>query len=42
MAEKEERMILAREPVPGYRTAFYIALAVGVIYLVAVFFWALV
>lgn len=41
MAEQEERMILAHEPVPGYRTAFYIALAVGVIYLVVVFSWAL-
>lgn len=37
MAEKKEKMILAHEPVPGYREAFYIALAVGVIYLVIVF-----
>lgn len=37
MVEKKEKMILAHEPVPGYREAFYIALAVGVIYLVIVF-----
>jgi len=37
MTEKQEKMILAHEPVPGYREAFYIALAVGVIYLVIVF-----
>ena len=30
-------MVLAHEPVPGYRQAFYIALAIGVIYLVVVF-----
>ncbi len=42
MAEKQEKMILAHEPVPGYRQAFYIALAVGVIYLVIVFVWALI
>ncbi len=41
MAEKQEKMILAHEPVPGYREAFYIALAVGVIYLVIVFVRAL-
>ena len=39
--EKEEKMILAHEPVPGYRKIFYIAIAVGVVYLVAVFAWAL-
>jgi len=37
MKEKQEKMILAHEPVPGYRKAFYIALAVGVTYLVIVF-----
>ena len=37
MEDKEEKMILAHEPVPGYRQAFYIALAIGVIYLVVVF-----
>lgn len=37
MEEKQGKMILAHEPVPGYRNAFYIALAVGVIYLIIVF-----
>lgn len=37
MEDKEEKMVLAHEPVPGYRQAFYIALAIGVIYLVVVF-----
>ena len=37
MNDDQEKMILEHEPVPGYRTAFYIVLAVGVIYLLAVF-----
>lgn len=37
MQEKQEKMILSHKPVPGYRSAFYITLAVGVIYLVIVF-----
>jgi hypothetical protein len=37
MEDKQEKMILEHEPVPGYRTVFYIALAAGVIYLVIVF-----
>ena len=37
MEKEQEKMILAHEPVAGYRTAFYIAVAVGVIYLVVVF-----
>jgi len=37
MEKEQERMILDHEPVPGYRMAFYIALAVGVIYLIMVF-----
>ena len=37
MEENKEKMILEHKPVPGYRTAFYIALAVGTIYLVIVF-----
>jgi hypothetical protein len=37
MEEKKEKMILAHKPVPGYRMAFYIALTVGVIYLIVVF-----
>lgn len=41
MEEKQGKMIMAHEPVPGYREAFYIALAVGVIYLVIVFVWSL-
>lgn len=34
--EGEEIKELAHEPVPGYRTVFYIALAVGVLYLVVI------
>jgi hypothetical protein len=30
-------MILEHKPVPGYRRAFYLILAVGVIYLVVLF-----
>lgn len=37
MEKEQEKMILTHKPVPGYRTAFYIAVAVGVIYLVIVF-----
>ncbi len=37
MQEKQEKMILSHKPLPGYRTAFYIALAVGVIYLAILF-----
>jgi hypothetical protein len=37
MEEKQEKMILAQEPVPGYRKVFHIAFAVGVTYLVIVF-----
>lgn len=37
MEEQQEKMILEHQPVPGYRKAFYIVLAVGVIYLVVVF-----
>ncbi len=33
----EEKMILSHEPVPGYRTAFYIVLIVAVIYLGIIF-----
>ncbi len=31
--EREERMELGHEPVPGYRKAFFIAISVGGIYL---------
>ena len=37
MEKEEEKMILAHEPVPGYRQALYIAMAVAAIYLVIVF-----
>lgn len=37
MEEQQEKMILEHQPVPGYRKAFYIVMAVGVIYLVVVF-----
>ena len=33
MEKEEEKMILAHEPVPGYRRALYIAVAVAAIYL---------
>lgn len=35
--EHEEKMILAHDPVPGYRAIFYIVLAVAVIYLAVIF-----
>ncbi len=38
MEEHEEKMVLEHTPVPGYRKAFYIVMAVGVIYLALVFF----
>ena len=41
MADKQEKMILGHEPLPGYRAAFYITLAIGVMYLVIVFAKAL-
>lgn len=41
MEEKPEKMILAHEPVPGYRLCLYITLAVSVIYLVVIFARAL-
>jgi len=37
MDPKNEKMVLSHEPVPGYKTAFYIAVATGVIYLGYVF-----
>jgi hypothetical protein len=37
MNDGQEKMTLEHEPVPGYRTAFYIALAVGVCYLAVIF-----
>jgi hypothetical protein len=35
--EKGELLELRHEAVPGYRTAFYIAFVVGVLYLTALF-----
>ncbi len=37
MQENKEKMILSHKPLPGYRTAFYITLAVGIVYLASVF-----
>lgn len=37
MEKEQEKIILAHEPVPGYRTTLYIAVAVGAIYLIIVF-----
>lgn len=37
MEKEQEKMILAHEPVPGYRSALYIAVAVGVMYLAYIF-----
>ncbi len=34
---EEEKMELTHEPVPGYRPAFYITIAVAVIYLGYIF-----
>ena len=38
---REEKRILSHEPVPGYRTAFYITVAAGVLWLVLAFTGAL-
>jgi hypothetical protein len=35
--EKREIMELSHEPVPGYRTAFYIVFLLGVLYLAIIF-----
>ena len=35
--EHEEKMILAHDPVPGYRTIFYVVSAVAVVYLAVIF-----
>lgn len=32
----DEKMILKHEPVPPYRTVFYIVFAIGIIYLTAI------
>jgi len=35
--EKEDWEMIGHEPVPGYRTAFYFAIVVSVIYLIFAF-----
>lgn len=35
--EKKEIMELGHEPVPGYRTAFYIVFLLGILYLAVIF-----
>jgi hypothetical protein len=37
----EEKMILAHDPVAGYRPVFYVAFAAGVIYLIYILFTTL-
>ncbi|MDI1472256.1 MAG: hypothetical protein QMD43_03715 [Thermodesulfovibrio sp.] len=34
--KNEERMILSHEPIPPYKTVFYIVFILGVIYLTAI------
>jgi len=34
---EEEKMVLAHEPVPGYRKVFYMAVLVGFLYLGIIF-----
>ncbi len=36
--EHEELMELSHEPVPGYRTVFFIAITIGVLYLGIILF----
>ncbi|MFC1523524.1 hypothetical protein ACFL6N_01910 [Thermodesulfobacteriota bacterium] len=31
--EKEEKMELSHDPVPGYRPIFYLAITIGILYL---------
>lgn len=40
MDEKKEKMILAHDPVPGYRRYFYCVLSAAVIYLVIIFLYS--
>ena len=42
MKQRDDKMILEHKPVPGYRKAFYIVLAVGIVYLMMIFVWALI
>jgi len=36
--EREEKMELTHEPVPGYRTVFFIAIGIGALYLGLILF----
>ena len=36
--EREEKMELSHEPVPGYRTTFFISITIGVLYLAIILF----
>lgn len=36
--EREEKMELSHEPVPGYRTTFFITIAIGALYLAIILF----
>ena len=36
--EREEKMELSHEPVPGYRTAFFITITIGSVYLGLILF----
>ena len=36
--EREEKMELSHEPVPGYMTAFFISITIGVLYLAIILF----
>ncbi|MDZ7699149.1 MAG: hypothetical protein U5R49_20190 [Deltaproteobacteria bacterium] len=37
-AETQDKMELTHEPVPGYRPAFFIAIAIGALYLSLILF----
>lgn len=36
--EKKEKMELSHEPVPGYRTTFFITITIGTLYLAIILF----
>ena len=38
MTAQHEKMELTHEPVPGYRTVFFIAITVGALYLALILF----
>ncbi|MFH1479669.1 MAG: hypothetical protein ABIG67_00240 [Pseudomonadota bacterium] len=39
--EREEKMELSHEPVPGYRSIFFVAITIGVLYLGLILFMTL-